>query len=53
MLEGELDPELGKRWAWDRDNGPAPYGDMWPRRELSDLQTESGRKVSGGLSSVL
>jgi len=33
MLEGTLDAELAKVWAWDRDNGPSPNTVMWPRRE--------------------
>jgi sarcosine oxidase/L-pipecolate oxidase len=41
LLDDELDPELVKTWAWDRDNGSAPYGDMWPKRELRDLLDRS------------
>ncbi len=36
MLDGELDPELQKRWAWNReaaDNLTA----KWPSKELRDF----------------
>ncbi|KAI1478251.1 sarcosine oxidase [Daldinia eschscholtzii] len=38
MLDGSLDPELQKRWAWDRER-PDPLGNkVWPVKELKDLQ---------------
>jgi hypothetical protein len=36
MILDELDEELAKTWAWDREQGE-PEGDMWPRREMRDI----------------
>ncbi|KAF2204246.1 FAD dependent oxidoreductase [Delitschia confertaspora ATCC 74209] len=36
MMESELEPELEKAWAWDREYTGEP-ADMWPRREMGDL----------------
>jgi hypothetical protein len=36
MLEGKLDAELSKRWAWDRDNLSATNKRMIPCREMID-----------------
>lgn len=40
MLSGELDPVLGKRWAWDRELPSTDLNIKWPRRELRDLEEE-------------
>jgi hypothetical protein len=37
MLEGTLEPEMAKAWAWDRELNQNPDGDMWPQREMKDL----------------
>jgi sarcosine oxidase / L-pipecolate oxidase len=37
LLDGELDPALVKRWAWDRDNTGSAHGDLLPTIELKDL----------------
>ncbi|KAI1129259.1 sarcosine oxidase [Nemania abortiva] len=36
MLEGSLESDLGKRWAWDRPLPDNP-GKEWPRHNLRDL----------------
>jgi len=38
MLEGELDAELSKCWAWDRDNLNATNKRIIPSREMIDLK---------------
>ena len=38
MIEGTLDTELGKRWAWDRD---IPKPDETEPREWRDLVNKS------------
>jgi sarcosine oxidase/L-pipecolate oxidase len=38
MLDGILDPVLAKTWAWDRELDVIPEGDMWPAREMKDLE---------------
>lgn len=37
MLQGTLEPEMERRWAWDRDNKGAAQGGLVPHRELSDI----------------
>lgn len=37
MMEGTLEPEFAKAWAWDREPNNEPEGDMWPRREMMDI----------------
>lgn len=37
LLDGELDPALVKRWAWDRENKGAAHGGLLPTIELRDL----------------
>ncbi|KAI8957481.1 FAD dependent oxidoreductase [Daldinia sp. FL1419] len=37
MLDGSLEPELQRRWAWDRER-PDPSGNkVWPVKELRNL----------------
>jgi glycine/D-amino acid oxidase-like deaminating enzyme len=37
MLEGELEPDLVKKWAWDISERPDPsLNPEWPRSELND-----------------
>lgn len=37
MLEGSLTPELGTKWAWDRERpDPSLFADF-PRFEMRDL----------------
>ncbi|KAI1086254.1 FAD dependent oxidoreductase [Rostrohypoxylon terebratum] len=38
MLEGTLEPDLAKRWAWDREIPDVTKKRFWPLRELKDLQ---------------
>lgn len=40
MLCGELDPELRKRWAWDRELPLVEGNDKWPKRELRDFSEQ-------------
>ncbi|KAF1950382.1 sarcosine oxidase-like protein [Byssothecium circinans] len=43
MLEGELEPELQAKWAWDRER-PGPEGNAeFPRWEMRDLIDERAR----------
>jgi sarcosine oxidase/L-pipecolate oxidase len=37
MLDGELDDDLLKRWAWDRPQDGGAHETIRPRRELRDL----------------
>lgn len=37
LLDGELDADLVKRWAWDRENEGSAHGDLLPTLELRDL----------------
>ena len=37
MLEGNLDPELKKRWAWDRELPSVDGNSKWPKKEFRDL----------------
>ncbi|KAI1080607.1 FAD dependent oxidoreductase [Whalleya microplaca] len=37
MLEGTLEAELLKKWAWDREIPDASKSRWWPRKELDDL----------------
>ncbi|KAF2150258.1 FAD dependent oxidoreductase [Myriangium duriaei CBS 260.36] len=37
MLEGQLEPELGQKWAWDRDRPDPKDNPDWPRAEMKDL----------------
>uniref|UniRef100_A0A8H7KFK0 FAD dependent oxidoreductase domain-containing protein n=1 Tax=Bionectria ochroleuca TaxID=29856 RepID=A0A8H7KFK0_BIOOC len=37
MLEGELEPDLANKWAWDLSERPDPsLNPEWPRSELND-----------------
>ena len=36
MLEGNLDPSLAEKWAWDRELPPTDKHSTWPRVELRD-----------------
>jgi sarcosine oxidase / L-pipecolate oxidase len=36
-LDGTLDVELAKLWAWDRDNEGSAHEGMFPEREMRDL----------------
>ncbi|KAI1506025.1 FAD dependent oxidoreductase [Biscogniauxia marginata] len=38
MLEGALEPDLARRWAWDRELVDVAKNKVWPRRELKDLR---------------
>ncbi|KAI0403854.1 sarcosine oxidase [Xylaria palmicola] len=40
MLEGSLEPDLAKRWAWDRPLPESP-GKEWPRHDLRELLGEA------------
>jgi hypothetical protein len=40
MLSGELDSELEKRWAWDRELPSVDGNSKWPKKELRDLSLE-------------
>ncbi|PMD47963.1 FAD dependent oxidoreductase [Hyaloscypha variabilis F] len=40
MLSGELDSELEKRWAWDRELPSVDGNSKWPKKELRDLSVE-------------
>jgi sarcosine oxidase / L-pipecolate oxidase len=37
MLDGTLEKDLVKRWAWDRDQKGSAHSNAVPRRELRDL----------------
>jgi len=37
MLDGQLDAELEKRWAWDREQTGSAHERIIPKRELKDL----------------
>ncbi|KAI1204897.1 FAD dependent oxidoreductase [Annulohypoxylon truncatum] len=37
MLEGTLEPDLAKRWAWDREIPDVSKKTFWPWTELKDL----------------
>lgn len=37
MMNGTLDPDLAKRWAWDRDMPHIGRGSLWPKREWKDI----------------
>ncbi|KAI1779206.1 FAD dependent oxidoreductase [Hypoxylon cercidicola] len=37
MLEGTLEPDLQRRWAWDRELPDPSKNTDWPRKELKDL----------------
>ncbi|KAI1803476.1 sarcosine oxidase [Daldinia bambusicola] len=37
MLNGSLEPELQKRWAWDRERPDPLKNQVWPVKELKDL----------------
>ncbi len=37
MLDGTLDDDLKKRWAWDREQKGSAHETVMPRRELNDL----------------
>ncbi len=38
MLDGTLDEDIAKRWAWDRDQKGSAHEKIVPKRELKDLQ---------------
>ena len=40
MLSGELDSELEKRWAWDRELPSVDGNSKWPKKELRDWSIE-------------
>ena len=37
MLEGKLDAELAKRWAWDRDDKGSAHKGLVPHCEMGDV----------------
>lgn len=37
MLEGELEEELVRKWAWDRERPDASKNPDWPRAEMRSL----------------
>ncbi|KAF4631685.1 hypothetical protein G7Y89_g6449 [Cudoniella acicularis] len=37
MLDGQLEPELQKRWAWNREQTGSAHERLLPQRELRDL----------------
>jgi glycine/D-amino acid oxidase-like deaminating enzyme len=37
MLEGQLDDEQRRRWAWDREPGDDSGNQYWPRRDWRDI----------------
>jgi sarcosine oxidase / L-pipecolate oxidase len=37
MLEGRLDAELAKKWAWDRGDKGSAHEGLVPRREMRDV----------------
>lgn len=37
MLDDELEADLAKRWAWDRDQEGSVHEKYFPRRELRDF----------------
>ena len=37
MLEGELEPELQNKWAWDRERPDPSQNPDWPRAEYKTL----------------
>ena len=39
MLQGELDPEHARRWAWDRDNEGGANTVYEPGRDLNDIHS--------------
>jgi glycine/D-amino acid oxidase-like deaminating enzyme len=41
MLDGNLEPALKERWAWDRKLPPTEKNTHWPWKELKDLFNES------------
>ncbi|KAF2645713.1 FAD dependent oxidoreductase [Massarina eburnea CBS 473.64] len=43
MLEGELEPDLKEKWAWDRERPDPKDNPDWPRWEMEDLEDEKAR----------
>jgi sarcosine oxidase / L-pipecolate oxidase len=37
MLQGELDSDLAKKWAWNRDEHGSAHASVIPRREMRDI----------------
>jgi hypothetical protein len=37
MLEGQLEPELKQKWAWDRERPDSSMNADYPRFEMKDL----------------
>ncbi|KAI9871194.1 MAG: hypothetical protein M1830_004434 [Pleopsidium flavum] len=42
MLKGQLDDEMARRWAWDREYDGAAHGNVRPERELRDIGMGAG-----------
>jgi sarcosine oxidase / L-pipecolate oxidase len=36
-MDGTLDPELAKVWAWDRDKKGSAHEGLMPTREMKDV----------------
>lgn len=37
MMDGELEPRMAERWAWDRSNNGAACAAYLPSRDLKDI----------------
>lgn len=37
MLKGELEPEMARRWAWDRENIGGTIPKYIPKRDIKDV----------------
>ncbi|KAK1753747.1 FAD dependent oxidoreductase [Echria macrotheca] len=48
MLDGELDAELEKKWAWDRELPPTEGNKQWPTREYREFMGQAA--AGSGLS---
>ncbi len=40
MLKGELNGEMARRWAWDREYDGAAHENLRPEREMRDIRLE-------------
>jgi hypothetical protein len=37
MLQGKLEPEKAKKWAWERPSADGAHGKLTPKRDLTDI----------------
>lgn len=53
MLEGELEEELVRKWAWDRERPDASKNPDWPRAEMRSLLDGDSMGRGGGVRAKL